>query len=185
MFTVLTFRIEINQPKVFEELSIKKGNINMAISLGRAERLGSGMDSEERPKVIKFTSGDDLEDDFMLEDASKSKKDGASTTKGRTVMRKQRRKKIQKLDGSETEVLYSVSDPSLISNGSETKYNNSISDPLLIHASIPLISNGSETEYNHSVSIRLDSCIYSSKIRDRIATEYLNSVAIPSQFRFV
>ncbi|KAK9088334.1 hypothetical protein Scep_027416 [Stephania cephalantha] len=47
--------------------------------------------------------------------------------------------------GSETELLYSVSDPLLIRDGSETEYNNSVSDPLLIRY-------GSETEYNNSVS---------------------------------
>ncbi|KAK9094276.1 hypothetical protein Scep_025745 [Stephania cephalantha] len=36
-------------------------------------------------------------------------------------------------NGSETELLHSVSDPSLISIGTLTECNNSISDPLLIH----------------------------------------------------
>ncbi|KAK9089033.1 hypothetical protein Scep_028115 [Stephania cephalantha] len=44
-------------------------------------------------------------------------------------------------NGSETELLYSVSDPLLIRDGSETEYNNSVSDP-----------DGSETESNNSVS---------------------------------
>ncbi|KAK9094760.1 hypothetical protein Scep_026229 [Stephania cephalantha] len=59
--------------------------------------IRTGMDSEERPKVIKFTSGDDLEDDFMLEDAGKSKKDGASTTKGENSHAKAKKKKDPKV----------------------------------------------------------------------------------------
>ncbi|KAK9088672.1 hypothetical protein Scep_027754 [Stephania cephalantha] len=47
-------------------------------------------------------------------------------------------------NGSETELLYSVSDPLLIRDGSETEYNNSV-DPLLIR-------DGSEMESNNSVS---------------------------------
>ncbi|KAK9118155.1 hypothetical protein Scep_016248 [Stephania cephalantha] len=47
--------------------------------------------------------------------------------------------------GSETELLYSVSDPLLIRDGSETESNNFVSDPLLIR-------DGLETEYNNSVS---------------------------------
>ncbi|KAK9099340.1 hypothetical protein Syun_026385 [Stephania yunnanensis] len=46
-------------------------------------------------------------------------------------------------NGSETELLYSVSDPLLIRDGSETKSDNSVSDPLLIR-------DGSETEYNYN-----------------------------------
>ncbi|KAK9092642.1 hypothetical protein Syun_027553 [Stephania yunnanensis] len=48
-------------------------------------------------------------------------------------------------NGSETELVYSVSGPLLIRDGSETEYNNYVSDPLLIR-------DGSETEYNNSVS---------------------------------
>ncbi|KAK9127923.1 hypothetical protein Syun_016720 [Stephania yunnanensis] len=46
-------------------------------------------------------------------------------------------------NGSDTKLLYSVSDPLLIRDGSETEYNNSVFDPLLI-------KDGSETEYNNS-----------------------------------
>ncbi|KAK9143022.1 hypothetical protein Syun_012422 [Stephania yunnanensis] len=47
-------------------------------------------------------------------------------------------------NGSETELLYSVSDPLLIRDGSETEYHISVSGLLLI-------KDGSETEYNNSV----------------------------------
>ncbi|KAK9098695.1 hypothetical protein Syun_025740 [Stephania yunnanensis] len=49
-------------------------------------------------------------------------------------------------DGTETEFMHSVSDPSLISNGSETKFFDSVSVP-------SLISNGSETKLMHSISV--------------------------------
>lgn len=35
----------------------------------------SAIEIEERPRVTKFTSGDDLDDDFMIGDASSGKKD--------------------------------------------------------------------------------------------------------------
>ncbi|KAK9169234.1 hypothetical protein Syun_001374 [Stephania yunnanensis] len=72
-------------------------------------------------------------------------------------------------NGSETELLYSVSDPLIIRDGSETEYNNSISNPLLIR-------DGSETAYNNSVSDPL-------RIRDRLEMEYNNSVSDPLLIR--
>ncbi|KAK9169142.1 hypothetical protein Syun_001282 [Stephania yunnanensis] len=87
----------------------------------------------------------------------------------------------KKCNGSETKLLYSVSDPLLIRDGSETEYNNFVSDPLLIR-------DGSETEYNNSVSdpllIRDGSEMESNNsvtdpllIRDGSETEYNNSVS--------
>ncbi|KAK9087356.1 hypothetical protein Syun_029750 [Stephania yunnanensis] len=49
-------------------------------------------------------------------------------------------------NGSETELLYSVSDPLLIRDGSKTEYNNFVSDPLLIR-------DGSETECNYNCTL--------------------------------
>ncbi|KAK9158867.1 hypothetical protein Scep_005441 [Stephania cephalantha] len=49
-------------------------------------------------------------------------------------------------NGSETELLYSVSAPLLIRDGSETEYNNSVSDPLLIR-------DGSDMECNYNCTI--------------------------------
>ncbi|KAK9140115.1 hypothetical protein Scep_009796 [Stephania cephalantha] len=70
---------------------------------------------------------------------------------------------------SETEIMYSVSDPFLIRDGSETECKNSVSDPFLI-------SNGSETELMHSVS---DPFL----IRDGSETECKNSVSDPFLIR--
>ncbi|KAK9166718.1 hypothetical protein Scep_001909 [Stephania cephalantha] len=72
-------------------------------------------------------------------------------------------------NGSETELLYSVSDPLLIRDGSEKEYNNFVSDPLLIR-------DGSETESNNSVSDPL-------LIRDGLETEYNNSISDPLLIR--
>ncbi|KAK9132922.1 hypothetical protein Scep_012450 [Stephania cephalantha] len=73
------------------------------------------------------------------------------------------------INGSETLLLYSVSDPLLIRDGSETDYNNFVSDPLLI-------KDGSEIESNNSVSDPL-------LIREGSETEYNNYVSDPLLIR--
>ncbi|KAK9128242.1 hypothetical protein Syun_017039 [Stephania yunnanensis] len=88
---------------------------------------------------------------------------------------------------SETELLYSVSDPLLIKDGSETEYNNFISDLLPIRDGLEtesnnsvsdslLIRDGSEMKFNNSVSDPL-------LIRDESETEYNNSVSDPLLIR--
>ncbi|KAK9121164.1 hypothetical protein Syun_018781 [Stephania yunnanensis] len=90
-------------------------------------------------------------------------------------------------NGSETELLYFISDPLLIRDGLETEYNNFVSDPLLIR-------DGSETEYNNYVSdpllIRDGSETESNNfvsdpllIRDGSKTEYNNSISDPLLIR--
>ncbi|KAK9166668.1 hypothetical protein Scep_001859 [Stephania cephalantha] len=93
-----------------------------------------------------------------------------------------------KCNGSETELLDSVSDPLLIKDGSEMEYNNSISDPLLIRdgsetesnnsVSDPLlIRYGSETEYNYNCTLSKNLHLCS------VSVPFLNSVYNPSLIR--
>ncbi|KAK9093093.1 hypothetical protein Syun_028004 [Stephania yunnanensis] len=88
---------------------------------------------------------------------------------------------------SETELLYSVSNPLLIKDGSETESNNSVSDPLLIKdgsetdlldsvSDLLLIKDGSETKLLDSVSDPL-------LIRDGSETELLDSISDPLLIR--
>ncbi|KAK9139997.1 hypothetical protein Scep_009678 [Stephania cephalantha] len=76
---------------------------------------------------------------------------------------------IKLSNGSETELLYSVSDPLIIRDGSETESNNSVFDPLLIR-------DGSKTEYGISVSDLL-------LIRDGSKTESNNFASDPLLIR--
>ncbi|KAK9168703.1 hypothetical protein Syun_000843 [Stephania yunnanensis] len=86
-------------------------------------------------------------------------------------------------DGSETGLLYSISDPLLIRDGTEREIINSISDPFLIREGTKtksknsvldplLFRDGTETENNNSVSVP-------SLISNGSGTEYNNFVSDP------
>ncbi|KAK9150862.1 hypothetical protein Syun_009171 [Stephania yunnanensis] len=87
-------------------------------------------------------------------------------------------------NGSETKLLYSISDPLLIRDGSETEYNNFVSDPFLIRdgsetkdnnsVSDPLlIRDGSETECNYNCTLLKNFHLCS------VSVPFLNSVSNP------